>query len=726
MAALEDSWFKLLWECNDILVDFHYLPEKPNLTQQEESLLNIFYGIIEDFIFDDSSDHICKVISELGKFSKNHLTDYVTKYKALSPTGEKNYNCQWTICHLFLGQLKVLKQNHSDLVKSLCIKSFESDEVLDQFRLIPPQATNPKNLFLDRTGIEYYEKVKTLKLLRKVFRKFENSPKEEKEFILKNGLELSTKIKNIRRLEKIIDKIQERIKSPVILIEKDGPYKRVFGYKEKITPQKQNNFVKQRTKKNSSKSKISQKGNVESNKPFKNFKNSTLISIIAHAILIICLAIFIVDKINKETETNEINITVVDDKEELISEVLTIEEPELQAPEDNFKLTPSIAVLPQEKNDSKAETLEDDVPELNNNPGADAPSFNITKITFDNTLHFKGHLSGRSPKNQIALVKKYGGTPKGQEALLRGLRWLKKNQAPNGAWLNQGITGLAVLAFLAHGVTGEHEEFGKTVTKALQWLIERERQLAEGQQIQGSGYEHPIITFALCEAVSLMPESYEFKEAAERLLDTLLNGQTDSGGFPYKYRSYSELPLSPQLTLTGWNFLAIKAAMSAGIENKRLLEASKRLIKYFGSVYIINKGFSYRDKTTFTHRAIGCLGIQLMGDHNDSPSYKDIIQVTIKKDISRKSMRCFYGAYYLTLMLFNHGGDSWQQWAKIFEPVLIQTQRTHGSWKESKEWFAQGPVMDTALACLMLTVYYRYTPIHEQKMPEEELNLIIE
>ena len=70
MADLENSWFKLLWECNDILEDFHYLPEKPSLSKEDDSLLEKFHGIIEEFIFDSSSDRTERIILELGKFSK--------------------------------------------------------------------------------------------------------------------------------------------------------------------------------------------------------------------------------------------------------------------------------------------------------------------------------------------------------------------------------------------------------------------------------------------------------------------------------------------------------------------------------------------------------------------------------------------------------------------------------------------------------------------------------
>ena len=72
---------------------------------------------------------------------------------------------------------QISKKDHNDLVKSLCIKSFDSDEILDQFRLFTNRApVTSSHLSNDTTHNEYREKVKTLKLLRKVFKKIPGKP----------------------------------------------------------------------------------------------------------------------------------------------------------------------------------------------------------------------------------------------------------------------------------------------------------------------------------------------------------------------------------------------------------------------------------------------------------------------------------------------------------------------------------------------------------------------
>ena len=45
-------------------------------------------------------------------------------------------------------------------------------------------------------------------------------------------------------LEKVIPKIQREIPSPVILIEKDGDYKSVYTYENKLQTQQQKKIIK--------------------------------------------------------------------------------------------------------------------------------------------------------------------------------------------------------------------------------------------------------------------------------------------------------------------------------------------------------------------------------------------------------------------------------------------------------------------------------------------------
>ena len=70
-----------------------------------------------------------------------------------------------------------------------------------------------------------------------------------------------------------------------------------------------------------------------------------------------------------------------------------------------------------------------------------------------------------------------------EAAVMKALRWLKATQAPDGSWgtkpefgLKKGMdkaagAGFAILTYLAHGETPASKEFGPTVQKALDYLI---------------------------------------------------------------------------------------------------------------------------------------------------------------------------------------------------------------------------------------------------------------
>lgn len=103
-----------------------------------------------------------------------------------------------------------------------------------------------------------------------------------------------------------------------------------------------------------------------------------------------------------------------------------------------------------------------------------------------------------------------------EPAVLKSLKWLQQVQIKSGpekgGWrqlgekgkANTGMTGLALLTFLAHGETMTSAEYGTTVADGLKFLLQH--QDSEGVfQPAGShtGYGHAMATYAVAEAYSL-------------------------------------------------------------------------------------------------------------------------------------------------------------------------------------------------------------------------------
>jgi hypothetical protein len=76
--------------------------------------------------------------------------------------------------------------------------------------------------------------------------------------------------------------------------------------------------------------------------------------------------------------------------------------------------------------------------------------------------------------DKIAWIQRDPVRGPGEDAVVRALRWLKKNQNADGSWpkTKPAMTGLALLCFLAHGeVPGDGDEFGDTVQRAIEYLL---------------------------------------------------------------------------------------------------------------------------------------------------------------------------------------------------------------------------------------------------------------
>ncbi len=363
----------------------------------------------------------------------------------------------------------------------------------------------------------------------------------------------------------------------------------------------------------------------------------------------------------------------------------------------------------------------------------------------------------------------FGSDPQTEGAVMRALRWLKKNQQPDGSWQRQKVamTGLAVLSFLAHGEKpGDSPEFGETVQKALEFLINSQRADGKFNGMDGNEYAHPIATYALCEAYG-MTLNPNVKAAAEKALVPIIKGQHPTGGWTYKMHPGPEAngKYRDDTSFMGWCAQALKAAYLAEIRIDGLEKAMKLAVKGFKANAHPSGGFGYTGPGTGGLTSVGCLGMQLLGASNTSEVKKalDVIGTWVptfsnyapiaaelknvkKEDIKEgasafavaksrlatkipEEERRFYTAsaqyyfYYATQCKFHQGGRHWDNWNKAMKPRYVKAQLVEEKaikndegvdsdigWWENADTHSDRPVMDTCLAALQLMVYYRYLP----------------
>ena len=388
-----------------------------------------------------------------------------------------------------------------------------------------------------------------------------------------------------------------------------------------------------------------------------------------------------------------------------------------------------------------------------NEPVSVKPATQDSVAFIKSPVTMRSMTGSRSPGSIGAMTR--GGAGYGdattEACVLKALRWLKKTQKESGAWTGDiANTALAVLAYLAHGETPASKEFGTTVEKAIQYLIDAQTIDGNGVcKFRGAGgteYGYLICTYALCEAYG-MTKNPNAKQAALSALDRIVKNQSPTGGWDYNMKKTST---RDDMSFEGWALQAVKAGKMAGLHPDGLDECIKKAIKCLKTRNFKNGGFNYcagGGPTGLT--ATGCLCMQLLG-------YGDQQEVNAALDMMRGWLPVFeakggltaggptpgtnpqYYCYYAAQCKYQAGMcqgatpanvKSWQDWNLAMKQVYPKTMKDAGTIDgidgkpKACGFWDQGynnPTMGTCLCALQLMVYYRYLPTTQTKAGKVE------
>lgn len=360
----------------------------------------------------------------------------------------------------------------------------------------------------------------------------------------------------------------------------------------------------------------------------------------------------------------------------------------------------------------------------------------IPPLTGKSILTIK-NLYGRTDEERIKALNKYGTSDGGggaysrgtdsEGAVIKALRWLKKEQLPDGSWKNTrpAMTGLALLTYLAHGDTTSSKEFGITVEKGIKWLLENQESDGRFKGRDAHDYSHPIATYALCEAYGMTKLPF-IKSAAERAIDVIIKGQHPGGGWDYNCRQSDR----DDTSYMGWCIQALKAARIAQLENEGLKQALEKAITGIKKNADATGKFGYTSSKDGNGglTGVGVLCMQMLGAGGELETRKGILwlqQATFDWNRPWLTSPIYYW-YYITQAKFQAGGEIWNNWNRQFAEQLIRNQKIEtkaikgptgmihdiGWWEPPADikGHSDGPVMDTTLCTLQLEVYYRYLP----------------
>ena len=397
-----------------------------------------------------------------------------------------------------------------------------------------------------------------------------------------------------------------------------------------------------------------------------------------------------------------------------------------------------------------------------NEPVSVKPATQDSVALIKSPVTMKSMTGSRTP-GSIGMMTRGGasyGDAQTEAAVLKALRWLKKTQNKDGSWSPSPVsnTGLAILAFLAHGEKPDSKEFGPTVMKAMQFLIDdfymdKKSGLAKFKHGGGSEYDFLIATYALCEAYG-MTRNPNTKIVAMQTLQRIVDNQGPTGGWDYNMKKTST---RDDVSYGGWALQALKAGKMAGMHPKGLDECIKKAVKCLKTRNFRNGGFNYTaggGPTGLT--ATGCLAMQLLGYMNE-PEVKAALETmrpwkpSFEGNKGKKLTEALpagnpqYYCYYASQCKYQAGMcqgatpanvKTWQEWnlaMKALYPRTIKTlpdtipgpdgkPRKIGFWDCSQDGTCKsaGHTMTTCLCALQLMVYYRYLPTTQTKAAKAE------
>ena len=350
------------------------------------------------------------------------------------------------------------------------------------------------------------------------------------------------------------------------------------------------------------------------------------------------------------------------------------------------------------------------------------------------------------PKKRVERLRSGGGKDMTEEAIVRGLNWLKKVQDSDGGWGLQdkddkgqktggssehrdAMTGMALLAYLGHCELQDSPGFGDSVKRGIDFLTSTPPDKLGSYDgsgkflgLKGGGnrgsYAHPIRTYALCEAYT-MTKIPKLKEYAKRAIKLIIDGQHPNGGWAYGFGL--GVGAHTDLSVTGWCIQALKAFALTGITGLEVDETMDKAIEYVKKCQAEDGKFQYKigkhggSSSRGSLTGTGVLSLQIWKNAK-SPEAKKGLDFIVEKRLHEEWEKVdVYEWYYHAQACFQSTGSGsskyWREWNKKFQQVVVKAQESDGHWPHGYHFHGDSDIYRTTMTILMLEVYYRYAPM---------------
>lgn len=304
----------------------------------------------------------------------------------------------------------------------------------------------------------------------------------------------------------------------------------------------------------------------------------------------------------------------------------------------------------------------------------------------------------------------------------RGLQYLATAQSDDGDWKGgaseqgPGVTGMALMVFLASGEDPNFGLYSNHVRKALRSMISQQN---AGTGIMGSSmYHHGFAMLGLAEAYGTVDDRNLWKgsEPNRRSIGQALELAVRAAVTSQKKNSYGGWRYSPDsndadTSVSGAVLVGLLAARNAGIEVPD--ESIDKAIAYYmqmtsdsGQVAYAG-GFGGFDES-LARISIATL-VYAVARRKDLPQYKATLNYLTERLESPAQSYPEYTRYYQSQALFQGDVEAWEKWNKLLIRQLKSSQAADGSIKGQF-----GPAVGTSLSLLALALNYRFLPIYER------------
>ena len=306
-------------------------------------------------------------------------------------------------------------------------------------------------------------------------------------------------------------------------------------------------------------------------------------------------------------------------------------------------------------------------------------------------------------------------TPATQKAIKNGLGWLARNQSKDGGWGDAGnndvaFTALAGMAFLASGSTPKRGPYADNVSRAISYILSKADPTTgliaptNGSLIHCHGYA--MLFLGEVHGMEILPEQRERIHAVlKRAVRLTGESQSAKGGWFYSPGSSDDEGSTTVTQVEG-----LRACRNAGIAVpiqtiNKALDYLRKSQNRDGSIRynLTNPGGGSPALT-----AAGLVCFYSLGDY-DSKNVKDGLKYLSAFQDSGNMGRPgnqMYTELYSAQAFYLAGEPYWSAYWKSASKRLLKLQASEGNWMGDV-----GAPFDTAVACIILQIPYRYLPI---------------